>query len=36
MMKFVDEFRDPASAAHMQLVDILRRLAVKPQPHSST
>jgi hypothetical protein len=32
----MDEFRDPASAAHIQLVDILGRLAVKPQPHSST
>jgi hypothetical protein len=32
----IDEFRDPASAAHTQLVDIVRRLAVKPQPHSST
>jgi hypothetical protein len=32
----VDEFRDPTSAAHIQLVDILSRLAVKPQPHSST
>jgi hypothetical protein len=31
----MDEFRDPTSAVHMQLVDILRRLAVKPQPHSS-
>ena len=31
----IDEFRDPTSPAHMQLVDILRRLAVKPQPHSS-
>jgi hypothetical protein len=31
----IDEFRDPTSAAHMQLVDILRRLAVRPQPHSS-
>jgi hypothetical protein len=32
----MDEFRDPTSAAHIQLVDILRHLAVKPQPHSST
>jgi len=31
----MDEFRDPASAAHIQLVDILSRLAVKPRPHSS-
>ena len=30
----IDEFRDPASVAHTQLVDIVRRLAVKPQPHS--
>jgi hypothetical protein len=26
----VDEFRDPASAAHYQLVDIVRRLAREP------
>jgi hypothetical protein len=32
----MDEFRDPTSAAHAQLVNILSRLAVKPQPHSST
>jgi hypothetical protein len=32
----MDEFRDPTSAAHIQLVDILRHLAVKPQPHSLT
>jgi hypothetical protein len=32
----MDEFRDPTSAAHTQLVDILSRLAVKPQPRSST
>jgi len=31
----MDEFRDPASAAHIQLVDILSRLAVKPRPHAS-
>jgi hypothetical protein len=31
----MDEFRDPTSAAHIQLVDILRRLAVKPKPHPS-
>jgi hypothetical protein len=31
----MDEFRNPASAAHVQLVDILGRLAVKPRPHSS-
>jgi hypothetical protein len=31
----MDEFRDPTSAAHGQLVDILGRLAVKPRPHSS-
>jgi hypothetical protein len=27
------EFSDPSSAAHTQLVDIVRRLAVEPQPH---
>jgi hypothetical protein len=32
----MDEMRDPTSAAHIQLVDILSRLTVKPQPHSST
>ena len=32
----MDEFRDPASAAHVQLADILRRLAVKPQSQSAT
>jgi hypothetical protein len=32
----MDEFRDPASAAHIQLVDIMRRLALKPKPNSST
>ena len=31
----MDEFRDPTSAAHIQLVDVLSRLAVKPRPHSS-
>ena len=31
----MDEFRDPTSAAHTQLVDIVRRLAVKPRPLSS-
>ena len=31
----MDEFRDPTSAAHNQLVDILRRLIAKPQPLSS-
>jgi hypothetical protein len=30
----VDEFRDPASVAHTQLVDIVRRLAVEPRPHA--
>jgi hypothetical protein len=28
----VDEFRDPTSVAHTQLVDIMRRLAVEPRP----
>jgi hypothetical protein len=32
----IDELRDPASRAHAQLVEIVRRLAVKPQSHSST
>ena len=32
----MDEFRDPTSAAHIQLVDILGRLAVKLQSHSAT
>lgn len=27
----LDEFRDPASSAHTQLIDIVRRLAVAPQ-----
>jgi hypothetical protein len=31
----MDEFRDPTSAAHIQLVDVLSRLAVKPRPQSS-
>jgi hypothetical protein len=31
----VDEFRDPTSAAHTQLVDIVRRLAVEPRRHPS-
>jgi hypothetical protein len=31
----MDEFRDPTSAAHIQLVDIVSRLAVKPQSHSA-
>src|SRR6516225_9043729 len=30
----MDEFRDPTSAAHTQLVDIVSRLAVKPRPLS--
>jgi hypothetical protein len=30
----VDEFRDPTSVAHNQLVDIVRRLAVEPRPHA--
>lgn len=29
----VDEFRDPASMAHSQLIDIVRRLASPPQLH---
>ena len=32
----IEEFRDPASAAHRELVDIVRRLAVKPQSLSSS
>ena len=28
----VDEFRDPASAAHAELIDIVHRLAREPQP----
>lgn len=31
----VDEFRDPSSAAHAELVGIVSRLAVQPQRHSS-
>jgi hypothetical protein len=31
----VDEFRDPTSAAHTQLIDIVRRLAVEPRPQHS-
>jgi hypothetical protein len=31
----VDEFRDPTSVAHKQLVDIVRRLAVSPRPRSA-
>jgi hypothetical protein len=31
----IDEFRDPNSAAHIQLVDIVHRLAAEPQPHPS-
>ena len=30
----VDEFSDPKSAAHTQLVEIVRRLAHDPQPHA--
>jgi hypothetical protein len=30
------ELRDPTSRAHAELIEIVRRLAVKPQPHSST
>jgi hypothetical protein len=29
-----DEFRDPTTPAHMQLVGIIRRLAVDPRPHA--
>ena len=29
-----DEFRDPTSTAHTQLVEIVRRLATEPQPHA--
>jgi hypothetical protein len=32
----IDEFRDPTTGAHTQLVDIVRRLAVQPQPRSSS
>jgi hypothetical protein len=31
----VDEFRDPNSAAHAELVGIVSRLALQPQPHPS-
>lgn len=31
----VDEFRDPASVAHTELIDIVRRLAVETPPHPS-
>src|SRR5215471_566212 len=31
----IDEFRDPASVAHTQLVEIVRRLAAEPKPLSS-
>lgn len=31
----VDEFRDPASVAHTQLIDIVRRLAAEPRSHRS-
>jgi hypothetical protein len=31
-----DEFRDPTSVAHNQLVDIVRRLAVAPRPRPSS
>ena len=31
----VDEFRDPTSAAHGELIDIVHRLAREPQPHPS-
>ncbi len=29
-----DEFRDPTTPAHMQLVEIIRRLAADPRPHA--
>ena len=29
-----DEFRDPTNPAHSQLVEIVRRLATEPQPHT--
>ena len=32
----MDEFRDPSSEAHTQLVDIVHRLAAEPRPQSST
>ena len=31
----VEEFRDPTTAAHAELVDIVQRLAVEPRPHPS-
>lgn len=31
----VEEFRDPASVAHAQLIDIVRRLAAEPRSHRS-
>jgi hypothetical protein len=31
----IDEFRNPASPAHTQLVDIVRRLSAEPPPHHS-
>jgi hypothetical protein len=31
----VEEFGDPTSRAHTELVEIVRRLAVKPRPHPS-
>jgi len=32
----LDEFRDPTSTAHTQLVDIMRRIAVAARPHPLT
>jgi hypothetical protein len=31
----VDEFRDPTSIAHAQLIDVVRRLAAEPRPSGS-
>jgi hypothetical protein len=31
----IEEFRDPTSPAHIQLVDIVIRLAAEPQPQRS-
>ena len=31
----LDEFRDPNSSAHAELVGIVRRLAVRPRPHAA-
>jgi hypothetical protein len=31
----VDEFHDPTGVAHIQLVDIVHRLAAEPRPRSS-